>query len=612
MFEGSGNKLRQGENNAALLEANDMHTHVPSRTNFSASQLAQLGGVCNAEPAIDDLDPHRRVSALHTYFGQFITHDIAKFSDETDVPQSTFKHPLNPANDIGAPFTLQSLYGDNHTGMNKRGLFRIEAGGQPRFDIPRKADGTPDIADIRNDQNLLISQFTHLWMRYHNHLVRSGLDLEAAKNKVRRVYYHLVKHDFLKNILFEDIWTLYFGDQANPALVKLDIADSVIPAAFHAAAFRFGHGMVRQSYGIGERRGVRLDIMMAKTHQATGSHRIDSNAPMDPRFRVDWDVFIEKNLSMQLSGKVPFSVPHVPDEHAMATRNMMRAHSFGVADAQTYMQVFVNAMPSLQQIFKYFAKVPEFLLADFSLRERISDPQVFSQSTPLWFYIMREAAYFRSLTQTSDMYTKKGILGPLGSLIVGQVFYRLFQDTPTEDSEFSTIQELARFTESLTASDQDTPASGGTMAKADRKFWTSMKGERVVGQNSESFNPDSYLPADSDTVVSFEYEKNGKQVMNVIILDEFGNIRIRAKEYYIEDLGDLRLVWRLDDNAVRVLDFGIQRGDIIRQYVVAEDDKRFSTISEQFGGEQMVSYFEQNEVKIAEMNVARWIWREVI
>ena len=60
--------------------------------------------------------------------------------------------------------------------------------------------------------------------------------------------YSNVLHDFLKTILFSEIWDLFFSDATEKPTINLDKYGSEVPPAFHAAAFRFGHNLIRHNY----------------------------------------------------------------------------------------------------------------------------------------------------------------------------------------------------------------------------------------------------------------------------------------------------------------------------------------------------------------------------
>ncbi|MCC2608060.1 peroxidase family protein [Planctobacterium marinum] len=462
MLQAWKSAFHQMENNVAIVAANQKTVETPPQAPlpaFSSEQLLSLGEVCNKQDQIDSGDMELRLSAIYTYFGQFIAHDIAKFSNQNHQPSDTFFGIARAFNNIANPLNLESLYGNDNIGIDKRGKFCLfSKDGVNRYDIPRDNNGTPLLADERNDQNLLISQFTLIWMRYHNHLIQSGKSFEEAKRQTKNVYHYLIKWDFLKKIMFEDLWSLYFGDETAAPAIQLDAANSDIPAAFHSATFRFGHNMVRHFYAIGQQRGVTLSEILAKTnHGGFGRSdlRIVSDAPMNKLYRVNWHTFINDptNKAMELSAKVKINVPQLTSREfiSMSTRNLMRAHDFGVADAQTYIERYIRYYPQLKRYFSYFTAPQYWLFSGFTHTDLIPERYTLFNSTPLWFYILREGAKLRSLVRShsSDLYGKKGILGPLGSLIVGQVFSKLLQDTNTSHSTFTSIEELAKFTKSV-------------------------------------------------------------------------------------------------------------------------------------------------------------------
>ena len=121
---------------------------------------------------------------------------------------------------------------------------------QTNWDVPRiPGTNTAVIGDPRNDENLIIVQFQHAMLRFHNAVVDlllaaafAGDIFAEAKRIVTHHYQWAVVHDFLKRI-------------CGAAAVNNAMASVVapvgsafrMPVEFAVAAYRFGHSMIRDT-----------------------------------------------------------------------------------------------------------------------------------------------------------------------------------------------------------------------------------------------------------------------------------------------------------------------------------------------------------------------------
>src|SRR4029453_3115641 len=133
--------------------------------------------------------------------------------------------------------------------------FKVEGGGLFE-DLPRAVDGTAIIADPRNDENLMIAGLHAAFLLFHNNavgLVRAGglTDPDEVFDEARRL---LTWH--YQWIILREILPAFIGqDMVDDILIHGrrfyrpgDQAAAFMPVEFQAAAYRFGHSLVRPSY----------------------------------------------------------------------------------------------------------------------------------------------------------------------------------------------------------------------------------------------------------------------------------------------------------------------------------------------------------------------------
>src|SRR6185503_652441 len=124
---------------------------------------------------------------------------------------------------------------------------------QTNWDVPRMAGtNTAVIGDPRNDENLIIVQFQHAMLRFHNAVVDmlvaigfAGDIFGEAKRIVTHHYQWAVVHDFLERICGTAAVTAALAS-VSPAVGS----PFRMPVEFAVAAYRFGHSMIRDNYSV--------------------------------------------------------------------------------------------------------------------------------------------------------------------------------------------------------------------------------------------------------------------------------------------------------------------------------------------------------------------------
>lgn len=375
------------------------------------------------------------LTAGFTFLGQFIDHDM------TSDPTSSLERQSDPehiSNFRTPSLGLDNVYGSGPAGsphlydqLTGQGIkFLLEDTGTPgKFDVPRNSQRVALIGDPRDDENLIVSQLQVGFLRFHNAVVdhvKDTLNLTApgdifaeAQRQVRWHYQWILVHEFLVKTCGQDVVTdvLTHGRK----FYKWN-NDPFIPVEFSVAAYRFGHSQVRPSYRANFTGNPGGQPFFGLIFTPTPSDPLDpddlSGGCRAPRRFIDWPTFFDfgdgsvkpnKKIDTTLSTplfRLPGSVVPNPDPNAnpqsLAQRNLLRHLTFSLPSGQR-----VAKAMSLPQLSKGDLSA----LAPFGLDDR----------TPLWFYILREAA----VTQNGER------LGPVGARIVTEVFIGLMQGDST-------------------------------------------------------------------------------------------------------------------------------------------------------------------------------------
>jgi hypothetical protein len=415
-------------------------------------EMGKPGGLMDArddlaagpEQLIADLDLSRNNpnSPAHTagttFFGQFMDHDL------TFDLTSRLGRPAAPRDSPNArtpAFDLDCVYGAGPhadpelyqplgwSGGLRTIKFKVGHGG--RFeDLPRDP-GTlaAVIPDPRNDENLMIAGLHAAFLRFHNRVVdhmahgpRWHHDkLFARARRLTTWHYQwLILHEFLPLFVGQPI-----VDEILKHGRKLYRPDAAfIPVEFQAAAYRFGHSMVRPSYRANLAGDTGGQPFFGMVFDPAGNGARD---PVDlrggaraPRRFIGWQTFF--NFAGAFAGDVrssklidaTISTPlfHLPTGViagpettvlALPQRNLLRHLTW--------------QLPSGQSVARHL-KLP--MLSEADLSDLSGFGHHLHRSTPLWYYILKEAEVMESGLQ----------LGPVGGRIVGEVIIGLLQLDP--------------------------------------------------------------------------------------------------------------------------------------------------------------------------------------
>jgi hypothetical protein len=382
------------------------------------------------------------IPAGFTYFGQFVDHDITlDVSSSLDVETDA-----NKINNMRSPsLDLDSVYGRGPgldpflyvfptSGPSTAIKFQvgrntpIGAGGpsnngnpsgmvqQSNWDVPRiSGTNTAVIGDPRNDENLIVVQFHHAMLRFHNAVVDllvaaafAGDIFAEAKRIVTHHYQWAVVNDFLKKICGAAAVT--------NAMASVNVAVGSLfrmPVEFAVAAYRFGHSMIRDFYW------VNFNFINATLGQVFEFNR-NPRLPVFSNWVVDFNAFFDTGVPVPVHNKarkidsfMANGLETLPGFSGMmavlATRNLRRGLALGLPSGQGMANSFGIAPMSAAQLTTGLPAAEVALLN--------SNGGLLLNKTPLWYYVLREAAVLGGGNQ----------LGPVGGRIVAETFVRILK-----------------------------------------------------------------------------------------------------------------------------------------------------------------------------------------
>jgi len=282
------------------------------------------------------------------------------------------------------------------------------------------------IADPRNDENLMIAGLHAAFLMFHNRVVdlfsdngrrSSGDVFERARRLTTWHYQWMILHEFLPHFIGQPV----VDDILGRGRKFYRPATAFIPVEFQAAAYRFGHSLVRPSYRANLAGDVNGQPFFGMIFDARENGSRDPGdlrgGARAPRRFIGWQTFFDFGDSFAadvrpnklIDARISTPLFHLPlsaiagSEKAVTAlpqRNLLRHITWG--------------LPSGQSIARRI-KVPALSTTDLSeLREF---GHGLHESTPLWYYVLKEAQVMEGGER----------LGPVGGRIVGEVIIGLLQ-----------------------------------------------------------------------------------------------------------------------------------------------------------------------------------------
>jgi hypothetical protein len=294
---------------------------------------------------------------------------------------------------------------------------------QTDFDVPRVhnllnpalSSNTAIIGDPRNDENLIIVQFHQTMLRFHNQVVDmlllagfAGDIFVEAKKIVTQHYQWAVVNDYLKRVCGTAAVT-----SALSGVTAAIGSAFCMPVEFSVAAYRFGHSQIRNNYWIN------FNFPGATLSQVFQFNR-NPNLPILSNWVVDFNAFFNTGVTVPINNKarkidsvLANGLESIPGGSGimaiLATRNLRRALALGLPSGQGMAGAFGIAPLTPAQLTQGLPAAEVAVLN--------SSGGILLQKTPLWYYVLREAAVLGGGNQ----------LGPVGAKIVADTFVKMLK-----------------------------------------------------------------------------------------------------------------------------------------------------------------------------------------
>jgi hypothetical protein len=427
----------------------------------------------DADPAKDGPDAEESgIPAAYTYFGQFIDHDL------TFDPASSLQKQNDPEalEDYRTPrFDLDNLYGRGpddqpymYTDDGRSFVLGIPMTGAPEVntnahDLQRNAQTKARalIGDPRNDENKIVSQLQGLWHRFHNKIANDNpsLSFPEVQQLVRFHYQWILLHDFLPTVIAKDVLegVLPFDKHKKPIVSKANLQffhyknQAFMPLEFSAAAYRFGHSMIRPGYRVNSTVGPQPIFVPDEDitdKDLRGFQAPPSNWALDWRRYIDlvpldYGTLVEdpdqndptNQNRLQLAYKIDTSLvnplAHLPpriavNPHVLAQRNLERGWRMRLPSGQDIARA-MGLVPLTDDkivIGKFTGDTADIKFASIA---SVGDGKAFVENCPLWTYVLAETiesnVTVKTLQGDKPITTRK--LGPVGGRIVAETFVGL-------------------------------------------------------------------------------------------------------------------------------------------------------------------------------------------
>jgi len=395
--------------------------------------LARLGAVDGPMNEISSPASTESVPLGMVFLGQFIDHDITL---DTSSSLNRVNDPNSISNFRSPALDLDCIFGEGPEDepflyeRRSRKLLLLtgetnQNHGQPehlrQFDLARTAEGVAIIGDPRNDENRIVSQLQLAFIKCYNAYYadfevkypnRGAKEIyELARQKLTWQYHWVILHEFLPQMVGE---ATVRKVRSEGRKFYTPCSGSYIPVEFSAAAYRFGHSMIKNFMRL-KTGGPPFELFSAEIGQGF-------RPVQDIQEVVEWAAFFDIDGTFQRAGQMDTRMaadllqlpPFVPPPRSLAERNLKRGQSFLLPSGETV----ARCMGRSPEEIKFVRDFALNLVADF-------DGIDLDLGIPLWFYLLAEAECIGRRDLDGN---KPGEgLGPVGGIIVAEVLVGLME-----------------------------------------------------------------------------------------------------------------------------------------------------------------------------------------
>ncbi|HEY4845151.1 MAG TPA: heme peroxidase family protein [Candidatus Dormibacteraeota bacterium] len=382
-----------------------MFPDLPAAT-FDDNRLLALGiegSICDGAQS----DAVGHVEAGQPFFGQYVAHDLT--ADRSPLRAHA---DINALRNIRSPrANLEALYGGGPVGspylydQAEPAKLLVGVGGR---DLPRNQQGIALISDPRNDVHAFMTGLQVAFIHAHNRLVdrlrEDGAPESELFDDARRAlnwhYQWVILNDFLPNLVGEAMTTSVLRDGLH--FYRLT-GEPFIPVEFADAAYRYGHSQIKGDYQL-RRDGPRVPVFPD----------LAGFRPLAPEHVIDWTLLLDvpghpsAQRAKPIDGQLPASLIRLPESitgavevsayRSLAARDLQRGMATGLPSGEVVAHAVGASLLTRE----------ELALGDWQ------------DETPLWLYILREAA----VRGGGDH------LGDVGGRIVAEVIVGIIRHDP--------------------------------------------------------------------------------------------------------------------------------------------------------------------------------------
>ncbi len=487
-------------------------------------------------------DEVSHLPAGFNYAGQFLDHDITLDARPNDlltpIAISALKNGRSPQLD------LDSLYGNGPSGSPQLyesdglhfklgvSLYGAESDHGAR-DVLRDSSGAAVLGDGRNDENQIVASLHSIFTRFHNKVVddlkrrnpsmSSSDAFDQARTYVRNSYQWALLTDFLPRIAGSDITDSVVSRSSSGWSTNLQYynpCNGTMPVEFAVAAYRFGHSLVRDDYEIN---AIHSNLPVF-TSSFNASDSLVGFQPAPKDHAIDWKYFFELRSQTSPQNVYQFDNSLVPalkklpgpeagtQSTVLATRNLLRGQQIGLPTGQDVARAMgVTPLRDDQILIG-----PALGSSNHTTQAITSISSNFAGKSPLWTYILAEAAYENHNKQVSNGSIQTNSrrdperLGPVGGRIVAETFVGLLKADPTSilnnpswtpDKRFMSEYDKFRFSDVVKVATGLSPAQSPQVSQTDgyidfgNAYWFNLPKSTTIWVKNTSQAPVRYTSA---------------------------------------------------------------------------------------------------------------------